>query len=40
MALGFAAETGGEEERRGERKWEIASWVVRMGWVKLMAREA
>ena len=26
-----------EEE---ERKWEMASWVVRIGWVRLMSREA
>ena len=23
-----------------ERKWEMASWVVRIGWVRLMSRMA
>ena len=40
IALGFDAETGDEDKARGERKWEIASWVVRMGWARFMAREA
>lgn len=33
----FRLEEEGEEE---ERKWEIASWVVRIGWVRLMSRLA
>lgn len=42
MAFGLAGETGvvGEEEGDGDRKCERASWVVRMGWVRLMSREA
>lgn len=44
MALGLVGETGGlrdvEEEWEGERKCESASWVVRMGCVRLMSREA
>ena len=41
MALGFDVETGDEEEEDGgERKWEIASWVVRIGWDRFIAREA
>lgn len=29
-----------EEEEEDERKWEMASWVVRIGWVRLMSRMA
>ena len=35
-AFGFWAETAGEEER----KWDMASWVVRMGWIRFMESEA
>lgn len=29
-----------EEEEEEERKWEMANWVVRIGWVRLMSRMA
>lgn len=40
MALGLVGETGAGDEGEGDRKCERASWVVRMGWVRLMSREA
>ncbi len=42
MAFGLEGEGEGEEEEEegGERKYARASWVVRMGCVRLMSREA
>ena len=40
IAFGGRGAVGGVEFLlgEGERKWERASWVVRIGWVRFMSR--
>lgn len=40
VGVSVGEEGGSEEEgERAERKWEMASWVVRIGCVRFMDRE-